>query len=232
MNCTLVRGFNVGTFLHQQLCNFNMAIACCPKKWCPISILCMHKTCQIHYLQSNITKQTNIALLHTIQFPIGCTSHTLLVEGHVSCFIACAFQCGKLVQNHKCCAMCSPHQSHISGSATIPTYSTCTCPYSISMSILCASMQESYSPCQISTMDAPFCAHLHYKCISCNQNKFILIVVAFQFSSCTFIHQTPSHNCVTILGHSKYDILVRTCQDSVRHILARYNFGPPTPSFA
>ena len=26
-----VRGFNVGTFLHQHLCNFNMAISCCPK---------------------------------------------------------------------------------------------------------------------------------------------------------------------------------------------------------
>ena len=94
------------------------------------------------------------------------------------------------------------------GSATIPTYSTCACPYPIPMSILCASMQESYSPCQIWTMDAPFGAQLHYKCISCIQNKFTLFVVAFQFSSCTFIHQSPWHNCVTILGHSKYDISV------------------------
>ena len=44
--------------------------------------------------------------------------------------------------------------SHFS-SATIPTYSTCTCPYSIPMTILCASMQESYSSCQIWTMDTP-----------------------------------------------------------------------------
>ena len=72
----------------------------------------MHKTRQIHYLQSNITKQTNIALLRTIQFPIGRTSHTLLVEGHVSCFIACAFQCVNLVQHHERCAMSSPNQSH------------------------------------------------------------------------------------------------------------------------
>ena len=95
--------------------------------------------------------------------------------------------------------------SHLS-SATIPTYSTC--PYSIPMSILCASMQESYSPCQIWTIDAPFCAELHYKCISDNQIKLVVIVVAFQFSSCTFIHQRPWHNCVTILGHLKYKILV------------------------
>ena len=52
--------------------------------------------------------------MHTIQFPIGRTSHTLPVEEHVSCFMACAFQCVKLVQHHKRCAMCSPHQSHIS----------------------------------------------------------------------------------------------------------------------
>ena len=71
--------------------------------------------------------------------------------------------------------------SHFS-SVTIPTYSTCTCPYSIPMSILCASMQESYSPCQIWTMDTPFDAQLYYKCISCNQNKFILFVAAFEFS--------------------------------------------------
>ena len=74
----------------------------------------MHKTHQIHYLQSNITKQTKIALLHTVQFPIGHTSHTLLVEEHVSCFIACAFQHINLVQHHKRCAMHSPHQYHIS----------------------------------------------------------------------------------------------------------------------
>ena len=80
----------------------------------------MHKTRQIHYLQSNIAKQTNIALLHTIQFPIGRTSHTLLVEGHVSCFIACAFQCSKLVQHRECWAMCSPHQSHISAVKQFP----------------------------------------------------------------------------------------------------------------
>ena len=151
----------------------------------------MHKTCQIHYLQSNIRKQTNIALLHTIEFPTPCTSHTLLVEGHVSRFIACAFQCGNIVQHRKCRAMCSPHQSHIFASATIPTYSTCACPYPFSMSILCASMQESYSPCQIWTMNAPFGAQLHYRCISCIQNKFILFVVPFQFSSCTLIYQSP-----------------------------------------
>ena len=74
----------------------------------------MHKTRQKHYLQANITKQTNIALLYTIQFPVGRTSHSLLVEGHVSCFIACAFQCIKLIQNYKICAVCSLHQSHIS----------------------------------------------------------------------------------------------------------------------
>ena len=94
------------------------------------------------------------------------------------------------------------------GSATIPTYSTCACPYPSPMSILCASMQESYSPCQIWTMDAPFGAQLHYRCISCIQNKFILFAVAFQFSSCIYIHQSSGHNCVTILGHSKYDISV------------------------
>ena len=97
--------------------------------------------------------------------------------------------------------------SHFS-SVTIPTYSTCTCPYSIAMSILCASMQQSYSLCQICTMDAPCGAQLHYRCISCIQNKFIFFVVAYQFYSWTFIHQSPWHNCVTILGHSKHDILI------------------------
>ena len=96
-----------------------MAFACYLKEWCP-PILCMHKTRQIHCLQSNIAKQTNIALLHTMSFPIGCTSHTLLVEGHVSCFIACAFPCGKLVQHRECWAMCSPHQSHISAVKQFP----------------------------------------------------------------------------------------------------------------
>ena len=33
-------------------------------------------------------------------------------------------------------------------------------------------------------------------------------VVAYQFPSCTFIHESPWHNCVTILRHSKYEILV------------------------
>ena len=168
----------------------------------------MDNTHQIHCLQSNIPKQTNIALLHTIQFPVGCTSHTLLAEGHLSCFTAFAFQCDNLVQHHKCCAMCSPPPIPHFSSATIPTYSTCTCPYSIPMSILCASMKETYSLCQIFTMDAPFCAHLHYRCISCNIKTIIFIVVLFQFSSCTFIHETPSHNCITMLGHSKCNILV------------------------
>ena len=98
-------------------------------------------------MQSNITKQTNIALLHTIQFPIGYTSHTLLVEGHVSCFIACAFQCSKLVQHHKCCAMCSPHQSHISAVQQFPHIALAhaliqsQCPYCVhpcKKAILCA----------------------------------------------------------------------------------------------
>ena len=134
-------------------------------------MLCMHKTRQIHYLQSSITKQTNIALLHTIQFPIGCTSHTLLVEGHVSCFIACALQCGKLIQHHKCCAMCSPHQSHISAVQQFPHIALAHALYSIPMSILFASMQKSYSPWQTWTMDAPFCAQLHYRCILCNSKQ-------------------------------------------------------------
>ena len=56
-------------------------------------------------------------------------------------------------------------------SATIPTSSTCTCPYSIPMSMLRASMQQSSSPCQIWTMDAPFCPQLYYRCISCNQKE-------------------------------------------------------------
>ena len=42
------------------------------------------------------------------------------MEGHVSFFIACAFQCGKLVQHRKCCAMCSPHQPHISAVQLFP----------------------------------------------------------------------------------------------------------------
>ena len=92
--------------------------------------------------------------------------------------------------------------------ATIPIYSICTCPYSIQMSILCALTQENYSLCQIWTMDAPFCAQLYYRCILRIQKSFILIVVALHFSSNTFIHQSPWHNWVTILGHSKYDILV------------------------
>ena len=40
------------------------------------------------------------------------------------------------------------------------------------------------------------------------KETFILIVVAFQFSSCAFIHESPWHNCLTILRHSKYTILV------------------------
>ena len=80
----------------------------------------MHRIRQIHYLQSNITKQTNIAPLHTIQYHMGHTSHSLLVEGHVSCFIACAFQHVKLVQHHKQCPMCSLHQSHISAVQQFP----------------------------------------------------------------------------------------------------------------
>ena len=58
------------------------------------------------------------------------------------------------------------------------------------------------------TMDAPFCAQPHYRRISWNHNKLILIVVALQFPSYTFIHQSPGHNCITILEHSKNDILV------------------------
>ena len=92
--------------------------------------------------------------------------------------------------------------------ATIPTYSTATCPYSIPMSILCAFMQERYSPVRICTMDAPSWAQLHYRWISCNQTIFISIGIAFKLSSCTFIHERPWHNCITILQHSKRDILV------------------------
>ena len=73
--------------------------------------------------------------------------------------------------------------------------------------MLCASMQETYSPCQISTMDAPFCAQLHYRCVKCNQEKLHFNCSRTPILLCTFIHETPSHNCVTILGHSKYDIL-------------------------
>ena len=80
--------------------------------------------------------------------------------------------------------------SHFS-SATIPTYKTCTCPYPIPISILCASIQETYSLWQIWTMDAPFAAQLHCRCIPCIQNKFILFVVLFQFSSSTFVPQSP-----------------------------------------
>ena len=80
----------------------------------------MHNTRQIHYLHSNMAKQKNIALLHINQFPKGRTCHTLLVEGHVSCFIVCAFQRGKLVQHHKHYSMCSPHQSHISALQQFP----------------------------------------------------------------------------------------------------------------
>ena len=53
-----------------------------------------------------------------------------------------------------CCVFTTPF-SHFS-SATIPTYGSCTCPYSIPMSILCAYIQKSYSPCQTWTMDAHF----------------------------------------------------------------------------
>ena len=88
------------------------------------------------------------------------------------------------------CCVFTTAISHFS-SETIPTYSTCTCPYPIPMSILCASMQETYSPCQIWTMDASFGAQLYCRCISCIRNKFILFVVPFQFSSSTFIHQSP-----------------------------------------
>ena len=91
-------------------------------------------------------------------------------------------------------------------SATIPAYSAC--PYPIPMSILCVSIHESYSLCQIWTTDTPFCAQLHYRCIQYNPKTFIVVVVAFQFSSCTSIYQSPWHNCATILGHSKYDISV------------------------
>ena len=41
-------------------------------------------------------------------------------------------------------------------SATLPTYTTCTCPCLILISVLCAFMQESYSSCQVWTMDALF----------------------------------------------------------------------------
>ena len=69
-------------------------------------------------------------------------------------------------------------------------------------------MEESHSRCQICTMDAPFCAQLYYICISHSEKVFILIVVVVQLFFCTFIHESPWHNCITILRHSKYDILV------------------------
>ena len=71
-------------------------------------------------LATNITKQTNIGLLHTIQFPICHTSHNLLVEGRVSCFIVCAFQHIKLLQHQKYCAVCSPHQPQVSAVQQFP----------------------------------------------------------------------------------------------------------------
>ena len=86
----------------------------------------VHPSCActklVKYTTSNqvLQNNTNIALLHTIQFPISRTSHALLVEGYVSCFIACAFQCGKLIQQHKRCAMCWLHQSHISAEQQFP----------------------------------------------------------------------------------------------------------------
>ena len=151
----------------------------------------MHKTRQLHYLQSNIAKQTNIILLHNILFPIGCTSHTLLVKGHVSCFIACAFQCSKLVQHRKCCATCSPHQSHISAMQLFPhialvhAFIQSQCPYCVHQ------CKKAILRVRIWTMDGLFGAQLHYRCISCIQNKFILFVLAFKFPSWTFIHQSP-----------------------------------------
>ena len=189
----------------------------------------MHKTRQIHYLQSNITKQTNIALLHTIQFPIGCTSHTLLVEGHVSCFIACAFQHGNLVQHHKCCAMCSPHQSHISAVQQFPHIALAHALYSIPMSILCASMQESYSPCQIWTMDAPFW------CTTPLQMHFMQSKQIHFNCSCIpilFLHFHPSKP-MTQLCHNTRTFKIRhfgiLCQDSKDRPCP---LQCPTPSFA
>ena len=166
----------------------------------------MHKTRQIHYLQSNIVKQTNIALLHTIQFPMCRTSHTLLVEGHVSCFIACEFQHVKLVQHHKRCAMCSPHQSHISAVQQFPHIALALiqsqCPY-------CVHPCKKAVPCIKFGLRMPHFLHSSITDVFHSIKKLLIsIVVVFQFPSCTFIHQSPRHNCVTILGHSKYDILV------------------------
>ena len=47
--------------------------------YCPCTKLVKYTTC-------NKISQKNIALLLTIQFPIRCTSHTLLAERHVSWF--------------------------------------------------------------------------------------------------------------------------------------------------
>ena len=80
------------------------------------------------------------------------------------------------------CCVFTTAISHFS-SETIPTYSTCTCPYPIPISILCASMQETYSPCQIWAMDAPFwcTALLHMHFIHSKQIHFICSAIPFLF---------------------------------------------------
>ena len=166
-------------------------------------------------LEIKYHKQTNIALLHSSQFPIDRASHTLPVQGHVSCFIACAFQCIYLVQHHKRCAMWSPQQSHISAVQQFPhvalahTLIQSQCPYCVH------SCNKAILYIKVGLWRHHF---VHIFIISAShaihKNLFqFLSVVAFQFSSCTFIHQTPWHNCVTVLGHSKYDILVHCVKD-------------------
>ena len=167
----LVCGFNIGTFLHQQLCNFNMTIACCLKVMVSIhpvhaqnlsnTLLAIkyHKTdkyCSLVYCSISPRlhkpyppswKDMFHASLH-VHFNASSSSNTI---------------------NDVLCV----HHANLTlhSSATIPTSSTCTCPYSVPMSMLRASMQQSSSPCQIWTMDAPFCPQLHYRCISCNQKE-------------------------------------------------------------
>ena len=92
------------------------------------------------------------------------------------------------------------------GSATIPTYSTCTCPYPIPMSILCASMQENYSPCQIWIYGCPiWCTaplQMHFMHIKTN---IILFVVAIPI---LFLYFHPSKP-MTQLRHNTRTFKIR-----------------------
>ena len=51
-------------------------------------------------------------------------------------------------------------------------------------------MHESYSPCQIWTMDAYFVHNFIKDAFHTMKENFILIVFAFQFSSYSFIHES------------------------------------------